>query len=588
MIKKVELKNFKQFKDTQIQLHPAKLSIVVGGNNSGKSSLLQALAVWNFAKSIIIFSKGAGALTQGSKKDGVGISIDDFTPVNIPSFEYLWTNLKSFGSYILRIKLYWDDEMNNEKFLEIGFSLTQDRLYVKNTSSNLSEDDSIPEIAYLPPFAGITEKEPWRTVADRRKQIGLGLSGSVLRNLIYDYYFDYLEKGNPENFLHYPRKLRKQKTTEALNETVFGKLNNILAEVFYKKLFPENFSREFHNYLKVPLKMGAWVNGGHFEPLKQYSSRDIMAEGRGFLQWLSTFCLLFDSKINILLLDEPDAHLHATLQVELIKYLELFSGGTQKQILVATHSSEVIKSVSPYSVLEVRNVNSSYCMTDSQVKTILLGLGVQHFPLLHKIQKGKKIIFVEAGFDERIIKKLAEKLERPINADVVFWPMASTHKDRKQVFLHLKNEINGIKVISLSDKDDFLYSQTRRSLTDDSCPDVSEVINKVENKFLSKRWRRWELENYLINPKAIAEIANKAEDDIISDMVNEFSMVWPVDYKSSDRSNSNASLFDREGKTIVEWFANHYKFRKDEIPQYFEKDDIPEDIITLINVIHEL
>lgn len=55
-IKKVELKRFKQFKDSKIELKES-LSLIVGGNNSGKSSLLQALATWQFCKSILEIEK---------------------------------------------------------------------------------------------------------------------------------------------------------------------------------------------------------------------------------------------------------------------------------------------------------------------------------------------------------------------------------------------------------------------------------------------------------------------------------------------------------------------------------------------------
>ncbi|WP_373926633.1 AAA family ATPase, partial [Enterobacter hormaechei] len=41
-IKKITLHRFKQFRDTEIEIDQG-LSLVVGGNNSGKSSILQAL-----------------------------------------------------------------------------------------------------------------------------------------------------------------------------------------------------------------------------------------------------------------------------------------------------------------------------------------------------------------------------------------------------------------------------------------------------------------------------------------------------------------------------------------------------------------
>ena len=94
MIKRIELKKFKNFEDATINLYPSKLTLLVGGNNSGKSTLLHALATWEFAKTVLIHEKDPKALLSTSHNDGLGISIDDFTPLNIPSFRYLWYNLK--------------------------------------------------------------------------------------------------------------------------------------------------------------------------------------------------------------------------------------------------------------------------------------------------------------------------------------------------------------------------------------------------------------------------------------------------------------------------------------------------------------
>ena len=89
MIKKIELLKFKNFDSATISLLPNKLTLLVGGNNSGKSSVLHALATWEFAKTVLVHERDQNALLAASHHDGFGISIDDFTPLNIPSFRYL-------------------------------------------------------------------------------------------------------------------------------------------------------------------------------------------------------------------------------------------------------------------------------------------------------------------------------------------------------------------------------------------------------------------------------------------------------------------------------------------------------------------
>lgn len=54
MIKKVEIKKIKRLNDVSVELHPFELTLVVGGNNSRKSTLLHAIAVWQYSWSVIL------------------------------------------------------------------------------------------------------------------------------------------------------------------------------------------------------------------------------------------------------------------------------------------------------------------------------------------------------------------------------------------------------------------------------------------------------------------------------------------------------------------------------------------------------
>ena len=49
MVTKVTFHRFKQFRDQTFELHPG-VSLLGGGNNSGKSTLLHGLAVWEFCR----------------------------------------------------------------------------------------------------------------------------------------------------------------------------------------------------------------------------------------------------------------------------------------------------------------------------------------------------------------------------------------------------------------------------------------------------------------------------------------------------------------------------------------------------------
>src|SRR5690606_35515286 len=71
------------------------------------------------------------------------------------------------------------------------------------TSTNVGGEESVPRIAYLPPFAGISSRESRVPLAVRRRRVGEGLAGAVLRNSLLDLFLQNEEKR---------RKLREGKS----------------------------------------------------------------------------------------------------------------------------------------------------------------------------------------------------------------------------------------------------------------------------------------------------------------------------------------------------------------------------------------
>ena len=107
----VQFHRFKQFRSGTLKLKRG-LTLVVGGNNAGKSSLLHGLAVWEFCKTLLEFTRGRRAWLLGAGQ-GVGIGVSEFSPISVPSLKHLWYNLKTQreaepDGYTLKIRAQWE------------------------------------------------------------------------------------------------------------------------------------------------------------------------------------------------------------------------------------------------------------------------------------------------------------------------------------------------------------------------------------------------------------------------------------------------------------------------------------------------
>ena len=83
MINKLTLHNFKSIGEQTYEF--TQFDLLVGSNNSGKSTVLQALAIWQFCIDEFRRSKRAG-------NKGIQIVLPNFTALPVPEFNLLWKN----------------------------------------------------------------------------------------------------------------------------------------------------------------------------------------------------------------------------------------------------------------------------------------------------------------------------------------------------------------------------------------------------------------------------------------------------------------------------------------------------------------
>lgn len=366
-IKEIELHRFKRYKQKIIET-PDGFCLLAGSNNSGKSTFMQAFALWEFCKSVIQLEQGIDGLLNENlgKKQGVGVNGEDFLPLNLPSLKHLWTNLKiapeedsqgnkEVDGYTLWIEVKWKNEtLNRNRHLRFSLSLANERLFIKTTKSNISVSELIPKIAYIPPFAGILNREPYHTKAMRARLVGQGLSGSVMRNTLLELYQANQEER--ERLKGDSDRISKSDLIALRKNDRWEHLIEVMRDLFQIELIIHDFNEDYHSFIKAEYWKGAYnENRTKFIKYTGFNRRDIMVEGSGFLQLLNVLSLALDPSYQVIFLDEPDAHLHPKLQFELLNELNTLAIKYEKQILFATHSTELIASQIPEKILKFEN-----------------------------------------------------------------------------------------------------------------------------------------------------------------------------------------------------------------------------------------
>lgn len=582
MISTLTVQSFKRFKArTAFSLKQDGITFLAGGNNSGKSTLLQALAVWEFARAVIEIGRGPGAFVAGWAGQGVGVSAAEFSPIALPDLKHLWTDLHvgRAAGYSLRIKCDWGtaEDPPQAKFLELGFALANDRLFLKPTASNLTAGERVPRLAYLPPFAGIGAREERMLPAARRRLIGRGLAGAVLRNLLYDFWEQNAKRRQAAKDAR--GRIPKAALATIRREDPWELLLQTLEEVFKTGLSMAEFNQLYHDMIEVGIWDGELVKK-KFRKKADAPVKDLMVEGGGFLQWLSVYALALNKDLDVLLLDEPDAHLHPALQGHLIHKLGQLARETGKQVLLATHSTTILSEARLERIFRVED--RAYLSDEGGRVKLFLGLGSAYAPRLDQLKRSKRLFLHDGPSDLELLQIWAGKLGIQWPDSLVCWKYTKDRVAREILFDELKSEIAGLQAISLQDKDDYVFQQTRADLTFDN-------LGLFNGGLGLRRWRRRNIENYLLHPTAIARAAGRPEQEVRDVLANAHGIAIPPNFTAT---NCPQPLADADGKRIVTKHAHSLKTQFGvtylQIAQAMDVAEIPDDVRTVLQQLRAL
>lgn len=330
MITKLTLRNFKSVGEQVYEF--TQFDLLVGRNNSGKSTVLQALAIWQFCVDEFHRSRRGG-------EKGIQVVLPNFTALPVPEFNLLWKNRdirhspsksssKKQEYILIDIIVDWSgsDGVSSSFGVALRYHSPQAIYAIPShgwaTFREFDNGSKLPRIAYVPPFSGLEPSEEWRDDGPLRKQVGKAQPGSVLRNLLY-------------------------RVCPALKDVPGQEASRATSKIQQ----PPREWREIVDVVKrwfgVQLSMPEYQTGVDTQIKVQYRQGekdfDIIAGGSGFHQTLTLLGFLHGYKPTTILLDEPDAHLHVNLQREILDYFKQKSMELGTQFLVATHAEEFVR-----------------------------------------------------------------------------------------------------------------------------------------------------------------------------------------------------------------------------------------------------
>ena len=564
LIKSVKIRYFKKFSDETFDLTDS--IILAGPNNSGKTTLIQALVVWNLSLAKWLSERGPESGSKARKRTGVAITRKDFTAIPLREMNLLWNNR---STALIKEELKGGQKLGTPRTLEIeveGKNATTDwrlrfeytyrypdLIHVRPSSETpieaVLEVVKKMQVVHVPPFSGIGAEETRYDEAYQNLLIGQGKPGDILRNLLLEIH------DNKNNWSLLVKDIKE----------IFG----------YKLLPPVYEGRPFINCEYQPGLMNR-----HGE--RAFPKLDISTAGSGFLQVLMLLGFFYARPASILLMDEPDAHLHIILQKQVYDRLREIARRRGCQLLIATHSEVLIDSTSPEQILSFfshpHKLNID--LERDQVREALKRLTSLDILLA---ENSPGILYVESEADLNLLREWARVLQ---HLAYNFLEKPYWHNNQGRDPRDARSHFFALKAIKPSLKGILILDGDNRSLPD-------REVSTEELHIL--RWTRYEAENYLVHPEALARFVKSASLDLFSESTAKQGLEFlkeqlPPTVYNNPLDEHDYLIATAASKKILPGFfkAAEVRLPKNEyyqIASQMLKNEIPNEVIEKLNSI---
>lgn len=489
MIRKVRVHFFKKFRDQAFEL--TDHIVLAGHNNSGKTTLLQAISVWNLA--LQRWSADRQPSSRALKRTGVPVTRKDFTAIPLREMKLLWTDTsvslragdaeegKPGFPRVMRIAL---EGIDGDREWEIAFEFryqSTEQVYIKPAEAHLPSLPSVADrvsVIHVPPFSGIGAEETRYDRAYQDLLIGQGKPGDILRNLLYEIYHR-----DPESW----KKLRSD-----------------IEEIFVVRLLPPLY--EGRPFILCEYLQGV-PRGKGKDGLPQL---DIASAGSGFHQVLLLLSFFYARPATVFLLDEPDAHLHVILQKQIYDMLRRIASERRCQLIIATHSEVLINATSANMILSF--LPKPHLLVDrvdkEEVVEALKRLTAMDILLAEQSQG---VLYVESETDYDLLRAWAAVLNHPLAewlAKRPFW-----HSNQGRHPREARGHFFALRAVRRNMHGVLLLDGDNRTVPDRELSADGLVL---------LRWVRYEAESYLVHPVAIRRFVESETMSLLADQADSY------------------------------------------------------------------
>jgi predicted ATPase len=464
-LQSVRRQRFKRIEDALFDLDA--INVLVGANNSGKSSIIQGL---HFAIGVLQSLK----LINGD----IRRTVSTLSPTQL-----IYSPSESVYCLGKGGKLVQDEAqaiavnftLRSGESCEIKIRKGKNKnIYVEVDSvetAKMISDLKAPFSIFSPGLAGIAKNETYLSDGVLLRTLARGDANLVLRNILLRLWE---KKPEWDNFIQ------------------------DLHEVFPETKIRVNFLRETDEHIQVMISTDS-------------VEVPIELAGTGVLQAAQILSYIHRFSPRLMVLDEPDSHLHPNNQRLLCKLLRKIAEERDTQVVLTTHSRHVVDALgASVKLLWVRNATVETATQDDELG-VLLDIGALDIRERISRDKTAKVVVLTEDQNTRILESILESSGFDMNSTLILSYYGVTAIKNLRPLVNIVRYSNELAKI--------LLHRDRDYLNDLETVNWQEKVRQLQvEPFLTAGTN---VESYLLNSKHLAALNNGVSEAEFEAMIEE-------------------------------------------------------------------